>query len=490
MRSAEGATLFRAHTKGEFIFCGNSMSHSEIVLRKEAFGGILGKRDGYGFHALNHAGYELLSKSTTNQPINSENNHFANQLRELGLLSDDGVYRGSVVDNGNAVSYLSAPIRVWLEVTGRCNLSCRECFNDNHQGFKENLSLSEIKAILDDLYQSGVLQLTITGGEPLLRKDIWDILDYAFELGFGVRFFTNGTTLNEANSKRLANYPIAHIFVSLDGIGATNDALRGQGSSDKISQGIVNLAKKNSNVTLSVTLHSQSLGNLTRIFDFAKENGIRSLLIRPLSQYTEIANPLAINKLSLPVFLDALENESRRTGVEYQLNKLPFFQNTKSVFVYDRPSDVHFSYFSEHNQFGCVGGNTVVGIKSNGTIMACGFVAHKYEAVGNRMIERKFLDLWNTSNNVTVLRDRVGNENCNKCPLLSVCGGGCRANALLHNGSLDAVDPYCFWGNPTLLPPLVPDLHEQEQELTQLHAVTPFVSKRTIVTKCGSGTML
>ena len=81
-----------------------------------------------------------------------------------------------------------------------CNLSCRKCFNEIHQDFKEDLSLAEIKEILDDLYQSGVLQLTITGGEPLLRNDIWEILDYAFELGFGVRFFTNGTTLNEANS--------------------------------------------------------------------------------------------------------------------------------------------------------------------------------------------------------------------------------------------------------------------------------------------------
>lgn len=463
------------------------MSYSEIVLRKEAFGGILGKRDGYGFHALNHAGYALLSKSTT-KPINTENNHFTNQLRELGLLSGDGIFRGFVVDNGNAVSYLSAPIRVWLEVTGRCNLSCRECFNENHQGFKENLSLSEIKTILDDLYQSGVLQLTITGGEPLLRKDIWDILDYAFDLGFGVRFFTNGTTLNEANSKRLASYPIAHIFVSLDGVGTTNDVLRGQGTSDKISRGIANLAKKNSNVTLSVTLHSQSIGNLTQIFDLAKENGILSLLIRPLSQYTEKISPLSIAKSSLPILLDALEKESKRTGVEYQLNKLPFFKNTKSVFVHDRPSDVHFSYFTGHNKFGCVGGNTVVGIKCDGTIMACGFVAHKYETAGNRMIERKFLDLWNTSNNVTVLRDRAGNENCNKCPLLSVCGGGCRANALLHNGSLDAIDPYCFWGKPTLLPLLVPDLHEQER--TELQTVTPFVSKRTIVTKCGSGSLL
>lgn len=465
------------------------MSHSEIVLRKEIFGGILGRRDGYGFHALNHSGYELLSKATST-PIESINNQslFAHELRGLGFLSTDGIYRGSIVDNGNQVSYLSAPIRVWLEVTSRCNLSCRECFNENHQDFKEDLSLVEIKAILDDLYRSGVLQLTITGGEPLLRKDIWDILDYTFDLGFGVRFFTNGTTLNEANSARLANYPISHIFASLDGVGSTNDVLRGQGTFDKISRGIVNLAKNNSNITLSVTLHAQSVGNLTRTFDLAKENGIRSLLIRPLFQYNEKANPLTIKKAALPIFLDALEKESWRTGVEYQMNKLPFFQNEKSVFLHDRKSDVHFSYFTEHNKFGCVGGNTVVGIKSNGAIMACGFVAHKYETDGNRMLERKFLGLWNTSNNVTVLRDRVGNENCNKCPLLSVCGGGCRANALLHNGSLDAVDPYCFWGNPTLLPPLVPAPDEQER--TQLQADTPFVSKRTIVTKCGSGSML
>lgn len=70
-----------------------------------------------------------------------------------------------------------------------------------------------------------------------------------------------------------------------------------------------------------------------------------------------------VNKKAFEVISSSQKLE---TGVEYQLNKLPFFPLKKSVYLHDRRSDVHFSYFSPHNQFGCVGGNTVIGIKSNG----------------------------------------------------------------------------------------------------------------------------
>ena len=466
------------------------MPHNEIVLRKESFGGIIGRRDGYGFHVVNEAGYSLLTDPFVEFKKHSPEvlGSFYTQMREYKFIDNDLIFRGHTINNYNIVPYLSAPIRVWLEVTGVCNLACGECFNHNHKEFATDLSLEAIAEALDDLYESGVLQLTITGGEPLLRKDIWSILDHAFALGFAVRFFTNGTTLNESNSLRLAEYPISHIFASMDGTGSDNDLLRGIGTYPKIARGIERIANRSSAVTLSVTLHAYSLRNLYQTFDLARANGIRSLLIRPILEYNRKNNPIAIEPKNLPKYLAELEAQSVRTGVEYQLNKLPFFQNEKAVFVHDRRSDVHFSYFSEHNQFGCVGGNTVVGIKSNGSIMACGFVDHPYISTGESIGSRKFLDLWNNSPNVKVLRDRSGNSTCRNCHLLSVCGGGCRANAALHNGSLDAIDPYCFLGHPGL----TPQNPEPRQPATTSQGLSkaPSISSRTIVTKCGSGSLL
>jgi mycofactocin biosynthetic radical S-adenosylmethionine protein MftC len=464
------------------------MAHDEVVLRKESFGGIIGRRNGYGFNVVNTAGYDLLTDPRAASPKHPQRDIdlFHAQLQDYGFLDRDTRFRGRTIDNKNTVAHLSAPIRVWLEVTGICNLACGECFNHNHKDFATELSLDAITNALTDLYDSGVLQLTITGGEPLIRKDIWSILDHAFGLGFAVRFFTNGTTLNEKNAQRLSEYPISHIFASMDGVGDDNDLLRGVGTFPRIAKGIEALTRRSSVVTLSVTLHAYSIRNLHQTFDLAKANGIQSLLIRPLLEYNKKQNPVAILPKELPRFLAELEAQSVRTGVEYQLNKLPFFQNEKAVFIHDRKSDIHFSHFTTHNQFGCVGGNTVVGIKSNGAIMACGFVDHPYISAGENIGPRKFLDLWNNSPNVKVLRDRPGNPTCRSCHLLSVCGGGCRANADLHNGSLDAVDPYCFLGYPGLTPE-----RTMVSEAVSLNGRSaPSVSARTIVTKCGSGSLL
>ena len=176
------------------------------------------------------------------------------------------------------------------------------------------------------------------------------------------------------------------------------------------------------------------------------------------------------------------------TGVEYQLNKLPFFENPKQVFFHDRESDVHFSSFTKDNQFGCVAGNTVAGIKSNGLVMACGFLPHQYsETTKNSAVHNRFIDLWNESENISFMRKLSPNASCASCSFLPVCGGGCRANAMLAHGDIAAIDPYCFKAETSANSDATPSLRyfanvENQQE--------PWLSSRTITTKCGSGSLL
>ena len=100
------------------------MPYNDIVLRKESFGGIVGRRDGYGFHAINEAGFSLLERSADDLSAISfggGSHAFANRLSSLGFLRGNA-FIGEVIRNHNVVPYMSAPIRVWLEVTSRCNL--------------------------------------------------------------------------------------------------------------------------------------------------------------------------------------------------------------------------------------------------------------------------------------------------------------------------------------------------------------------------------
>lgn len=465
-----------------------------LVARRERFGAIVGRVDSYGFTVVNRSAFQLISAVSqtsaaqiqAQSPDNQTVAAFLDKIENLGWLDSDGHFAGRIVDNRNDVPFMSAPIRVWLEVTSRCNLKCNQCFNQSHQEhLSPDLPLPIVLAMLEDLHRSGVLQLTVTGGEPLIRRDIFLILDRISELGFGLRFFTNGTSLTERTAARLGEYPISHLFLSLDGIGHLNDILRGGATYARIVRGLSLLSARGRQVTLSTTLHSLSTDGIADLFHLAAQHGVRSILIRPLFQYHERETDRSIPPSLIDTFLDSLENASARYGIEYQVNKLPFRPLSKSVFAFDHPADVHFSYFNSHNRFGCVGGNTVVGIKSNGVIMACGFVPHKYATAGHSLLERPFLDLWNSSENVTVLRDLPGNSTCNSCSLLSVCGGGCRANALLRAGSLNAVDPYCYWithNQPTPVAPSAPVDFASD--------TIPYISDRLIITKCGSGSAL
>ena len=467
-----------------------------LVARRESFGGIVGDSDGYGFHVVNREGFSILRKladhGARSRILNCSPDRklsldaFLCEVNRRGWCDTYGRFRGRFLDNGNNVSYLSAPIRVWLEVTSRCNLSCVQCFNQNHQLYlTPDLSFADIQHIIDELHKAAVIQITVTGGEPLTRKDLFSILDRIVEHQFGLRFFTNGASLTETNATRLGEYPISHLFVSLDGIGAVNDVLRGTGTYQRIKRGLTILSSTIQNITLSTTLHRLSLDGIESVFALAAQHGVRSILIRPLFQYRDHTTPMFIAPENLDSFLQALEAASAKHQVEYQLNKIPFRPLQKSVYVHDRQTDVHFSFFSQHNSFGCVGGNSVVGIKANGVIMACGFLPHDYPVRGNSVLERPFIDLWNNSGNVTVLRDLVGNDVCRNCSLLKLCGGGCRANALVHLGDINAVDPYCFWSQKGPA-----DLKVQPELKGYADGPEPYISERTIVTKCGSGSNL
>lgn len=462
-------------------------------MRKESFGGILGHKDGYGFFVVNDAGFKSIQNLAQGdlkpEATDAASATLLASLREHCLVDSQGRYQGQVVDNGNRVPYLSAPIRVWLEITSQCNLHCINCFNENHQEFKGDMPLQDILHILQNLNTAGIPQITVTGGEPLIRKDVWTILDFATQLGFGLRFFTNGTTINDTNSMRLATYPISHIFASIDGIGVSNDLLRGKGTFSRIATGIEKLAKFNRNVTLSVTLHALSLESIRQTFDFAASIGVRSLLIRPLLEYRPSSDELKIAKNELPAFIRQLELASIATGVEYQLNKFPFFENQKAVFYEDRESDIHFSSITGDNQFGCVAGNTVAGIKSNGLAMACGFMPIKYSTdKSNSAVLHPFIQLWNESENIAFMRKIEANSSCQSCSLLSVCGGGCRANAILAGNTVTGIDPYCFITDSQLLPENKREPRSPFED--QARGSKPWLSKRTITTKCGSGSLL
>jgi mycofactocin radical SAM maturase len=128
---------------------------------------------------------------------------------------------------------LDAPICLTWELTYACNLSCVHCLSSSGRRDPRELSTDECKAVIDELERMQVFYVNIGGGEPTVRPDFWELVDYATEHHVGVKFSTNGIKIDNVRAAQLAASDYVDVQISLDGATAdVNDAVRGEGSFD------------------------------------------------------------------------------------------------------------------------------------------------------------------------------------------------------------------------------------------------------------------
>src|ERR1700694_5183080 len=138
---------------------------------------------------------------------------------------------------------LDAPICLTWELTYACNLACIHCLSSSGRRDPRELSTDECKAVIDELQRLQVFYVNIGGGEPTVRRDFWELLDYATSHHVGVKFSTNGVHITPEIASRLAASDYVDVQVSLDGATAeVNDAVRGQGSFAMAIRALENLA--------------------------------------------------------------------------------------------------------------------------------------------------------------------------------------------------------------------------------------------------------
>lgn len=172
-----------------------------------------------------------------------------------------------------------------IEVTSMCNLHCHYCFNNS--GIKKDgeLDTKEWLDILSKLRNKGVKSLLFTGGEPFIRKDIWDLLKYAQVMEFNVNILSNGYSINEQLDEHKRNIlkNINRAQISLDSMSPIiHDQRRGTGSWDTAITAIKFLRKLGVYVEISVTISDENIDELDAITEFAHKTGCK-VLIRPLA---------------------------------------------------------------------------------------------------------------------------------------------------------------------------------------------------------------
>src|SRR3978361_2240267 len=126
---------------------------------------------------------------------------------------------------------LDAPICLTWELTYACNLSCVHCLSSSGRRDPRELSTAECKALIDTFERMQIFYVNIGGGEPTVRSDFWELVDYATEHHVGVKFSTNGVKITPEVAQRLASSDYVDVQISLDGATeAVNDVVRGPGS--------------------------------------------------------------------------------------------------------------------------------------------------------------------------------------------------------------------------------------------------------------------
>lgn len=322
-----------------------------------------------------------------------------------------------------------------LEVTGRCNLKCMHC---EVRGGEYNIdpSTDRIFRMIDSLATVPEFRmLVLTGGEPLLRRDIEDIVNYARNVGFEVTIATNGTLISRKLAEKLASLEITGVAISLDFIEPwLHDKFRGvDGAWHHAIEGIRNAAKAGLYIQVNITLSKLNMAELPYLLRLADDLGSHVVLLYQFQPYGRGEAQKDIS-LSSNEFLNVIIKVSE---FQKNLKTLVVPVGLPEYFMYliiKKPLIKRF--FS-----GCIAGRGMFYVKWYGDAWPCAFLQ---TSVGN-ILKMPALKIWRNNKFLIKLRDRNNlKERCKSCEFKNVCGG-CRSRAYRLCGDPFAGDPICIF---------------------------------------------
>lgn len=344
------------------------------------------------------------------------------------------------------LSHYSAPLSVYLNVTNECNLRCIYCSADSGTPYSNELSLEEIYGVIDSLREAKVFHVTVTGGEPFVRKDIFSILERLVQSKIKVGMISNGTIITDEIAQRLVALNIHEVRVSLDATSAeANDAARGHAAFSRAYRGVKILINHGIRPTILVTVNKFNYDQVENIVEDLKKLDVRSIAFNLLSAVGRGVCTYPVLNLS-PEQFDEFAALIRVVKAEHKEfvkeDFLHWFSLPKKLDDYMRKQGDGASQLKK--MLPCGAAKTQCAIMPNGWVVPCNKFTDYH--CGN-LREDSFLTIWNNpqmekirSLAQTPTSDGHG---CNDCRYSPVCSGGCRAEAFLHYGDIEAPDPGC-----------------------------------------------
>ena len=372
-----------------------------------------------------------------------------------------------------------APVTIVWNITNRCNLNCLHCHQDSSPASSESeLTTSEAYKVIDNMSDAGVAILTFSGGEPLLRKDIYDTIKRANDRGMLCTIASNGILMTAEIVKKLSKAGIRRVEIGLDGARAeTHDFLRNkQGSFEATLKGIKNCADVGfDELATTMTLHSKNVNELEATMELAEKLGATRFYLNRLipagrgieSYYLDVTPEQKIKALET-LFNKFYHSVTSRCGMQcyargmtyyarlsYEHSKGKVFTVSEALSGYEKMFQEKFGLevtkivrklatgFS-----GCSVGLTYAGLTASGDLLPCVPAPIK---LGN-LLEQPLEDIWLNNSLLNYVRNREALKgSCKICSYGGLCGG-CRYTAYVAHGDWLGPDPSCPFGPKMLTP--------------------------------------
>ncbi|MFB0552782.1 MAG: radical SAM protein [Phycisphaerae bacterium] len=355
---------------------------------------------------------------------------------------------------------------LFWETTIKCNLTCAHCrrLESDEAAFKD-LTTEQAKDLISQLTELGKKQpmmpvLVFSGGEPLCREDLFELVSQAKTAGITPALATNGTLVNATVAEQIRDSGIVRIAVSLDGATAeVHDKLRQlEGSFERALQGIKQLREKDMPVQINITLTRHNAGQLEDVYELAKSLGavaVHIFMLVPVGcgqvlAETDMLSPEQYEQKMLEICrLDS------RSELQMKVTCGPHYERIiRQQGLYQaRKKAAHISGSvpgrAGHGgaSRGCLAGLGVLFVGHQGDVFPCGYLPIE---CGN-VLKQKLVEIWHNNEDLARMRNSSGLEGkCGVCGYRDVCGG-CRGRAYAATGNYMAEEPFCAYIPPEVV---------------------------------------
>ncbi|MEO8091502.1 MAG: radical SAM protein [bacterium] len=345
------------------------------------------------------------------------------------------------------------PVVVW-NLTQRCNLHCGHCYSDSRdRSYPGELSTAEGRRLIEELAAFGVPTLLFSGGEPLMRPDLFELAAAARSAGMRTVLSTNGTLLDDEAARRAAESGISYVGVSIDGIGASHDKMRGKrGAYERALRGIEAARKAGLRTGMRFTLHGLNRDQLGPVFDLAERQGVQRLCVYHLA-YAGRGGRMrrhdlapAETRRAVEEIFDRVEALGER-GPELEVLTVDNPVDGVLLLMRLRRSDPARAAEVERLlrwNGGNQSGIAIASIDPRGRVHPDQF---SWDDTVGDVRARRFGDIWSDANprlSRYRKRPRELRGRCRGCRFYELCNGGLRARALSAGGDFAAPDPACY----------------------------------------------